>query len=428
MKTCLFVLFSFFFGALQAQNFNIVAGAFHAPVGVETDAQGRIWITESGYGANDGAVSVFLPSDQVAWQVIIGLPSLFDTVNQEGVGPWHTLALPGNRLAVSEGATGKVLVFDLSGFVIGTSNPLTGNDAIATFDIAGFVTSQGIPESDPYSMALDPAGNMLVADAAANAIIKITPLGQMSVFATFPAFPNPLPFGPPMVDAVPTKIINKPGGGFYVCQLTGFPFLEGAASIFSVDIDGVVTPYATGLATLTDLALDANTGNLYALQIGQFVLDPNLPPGFAPNSAKVTRINPNGDRETVADNFDLSAGIALDAQGNMYATQIGSGLLLKWANITTGTHEQPGVVADLFLAPNPAKEQVNVSFTLASASNVQMRVTDTNGRPVYARNMGLLEAGSHQSLWQPGACPAGVYWVEIQTEQGRSAKRIVKEK
>jgi len=258
----------------------------------------------------------------------------FDTTTQEGVGPWHTLSLPGNRIAVTVGASGQVLFFDLNGFTPCVSAPMTAANSTSVLEIRNFVLGECIAESNTYSIATDAVGNFYVADAAANAIVKVTTSGQMSVFATFPDFPNPLPFGLPTVDAVPTRILAKPDGGFYVSQLTGFPFLDGAANVFSLDSNGVVSLYAGGLTQLTDLALDTATGDLYTLQVGQFVLDPMMPPGYAPNSAKVTRIKTDGALETVAENFNLSAGMALDTQGNLYTSEIASGRLLKWEHVT----------------------------------------------------------------------------------------------
>lgn len=423
MRTLLFTFLSFLCISANAQT--IIADSLRAPVGVGIDAQGRAWVVESGYGFNDGAVSLVQGNGDI-WPVVVGLPSLFDTVNQEGVGPWHTLELPGNRLAITVGATGQVLIFDLTGFTPGISAPQTLAEAVATLNIAEFVLGQGIPESDPYSMALDEFSNLYVADAAANAIIKVTPAGQMSVFATFPATPNPLPFGPPMVDAVPTRIISKPGGGFYVCQLTGFPFLDGSAQIFLVDATGAVSTYAWGLTTLTDMALDAATGDLYVLQFGHFELDPNLPPGFAPGSARVTRIKPNGTQEVVLENFDLSAGLALDAQGNLYITQIATGELLKWDNITTASHELKAAVNDLSVAPNPVATQARISFSLPDVSDVQLRVLNAQGQLVYTQNLGRLPEGAHQTEWLPGACPSGAYQLEIITERGRAAHMLVR--
>ncbi len=424
MRTFLFAFFSLLFYIAQSQSFSIVADSLRLPAGVEVDAQGRVWVTESGYGFNDGAVSL-VQSDGSVWPVIAGLPSFFDTTTQEGIGPWHTLALPDNRLAVTIGATGQVLIFDLTGFVPGASAPLTPDLSTWALDIGVFVVAEGLLESNPYSIAADAAGNLYVADAAANAIVKATPSGQLSVFATFPDFPNPLPFGPPTVDAVPTRIIAKPGGGFYVCQLTGFPFLDGAANVFALDSNGVATPYATGLTQLTDLALDESTGDLYALQVGQFVLDPMLPPGYALNSAKVTRIKTNGAREVVAQDFNLSAGMALDAQGNLYTSEIASGRLLKWNNITTGTREEGLAVTALSLAPNPTAGETTVSFSLAAASSVQLRVLDATGKTVHSEDLGRLDSGAHQTNWQAARQASGIYWVEIQTQQGRSVQTVV---
>lgn len=423
MKTFPFFLFCLLFHVAQSQTYSVIADSLRLPAGVEVDAQGRIWVTESGYGFNDGAVSVVQP-DGTLWPVIVGLPSFFDTTTQEGIGPWHTLALPDNRLAVAIGATGQVLIFDLAGFVPGASAPLTPDLNILALEIGVFVESEGLLESNPYSVAADHSGNLYVADAAANAIIKATSSGQLSVFATFPGYTNPLPFGPPHVDAVPTRIISKPGGGFYVCQLTGFPFLDGMANIYDVDSNGVVTTYASGLTQLTDLQLDIYTGDLYALQIGQFILDPMLPPGYAPNSSIVTRIKTNGDRSVVAQNFNLSAGMALDGQGNLYTSELASGRVLKWDNVTASKEHHNPVTA-VSIAPNPADGDTRISFSLPSASSVQMRVLDVAGKVVFLEDLGRLDSGAHQTIWQAGKRSPGMYWVEILTHLGRSVQPVV---
>lgn len=427
MKTFIFLLSCLFLNTITAQvtSYTVVADSLRLPAGLETDAQGRTWITESGYGFNDGAVSVLLPDGNV-YPVITGLPSFFDTTTQEGIGPWHTLALPDNVLAVVVGASGQVLFFELAGFTPGVSAPLTPAHAAWTLEIRDFVLGQGLLESNPYSIASDGSGNLYVADAAANAIIKATSSGQLSVFATFPDYPNPLPFGPPTVDAVPTRIIAKPGGGFYVCQLTGFPFLDGVSNVFAVDSTGAVSVYASGLTQLTDLALDAN-GDLYALQVGRFVLDPMAPPGYAPNSATVTRIRPNGQQEVVAAGFGLSAGMALDAQGNIYTSEIGTGRVLQWEHLTTGTRHTNIAINDFSIAPNPVATSTRMNFTLTTASTVQMRVLDVAGRIVSSKDLGRLAAGAHQTEWDANGLPAGTYWVEMQTELGRVARTVIRE-
>ncbi|MBC7775947.1 MAG: ScyD/ScyE family protein, partial [Phycisphaerae bacterium] len=274
MRTFFFLLSLLVGNLVSAQTYTVIADSLRLPNGLEIDAQGRMWVVESGYGFDDGAVSILKP-DGTLFPVIVGLPAFFDTTSQESVGPWHTTILSNNKLGVFSPINGGVLIFDLTGFVPGQSQPLTVANAISTVLISDFVYQNqppGMPDSNPYTGVVDANGNWYIADAGFNGIVKVDAAGQRSVFCKFDPIANPTPVGPPMYDAVPTRIIAKPGGGFYVCNLTGFPFLEGSASIFDVSPNGVVTTHASGFTMLTDLTHNANTGDLYALQIGTFDL------------------------------------------------------------------------------------------------------------------------------------------------------------
>ncbi|MEO6037408.1 MAG: ScyD/ScyE family protein [Saprospiraceae bacterium] len=423
MKLAIFLWLLLGGSLAHAQNFTVLADSLHLPVGLEVSSGGRLWVVEAGYGFNDGAVSL-LEGDGSIVPVIVGLPAFFDTTTHENVGPWHTLVLPANQLAVAAASVGQILIFDLTGFQPGISPPLTISDTIRALNVSDFSKAQGALESDPYSLAADAAHNLYVADAAANTIVKITPTGQMSVFATFPPYSNPLPFGPPYVDAVPTRIIARPGGGFLVCTLTGFPFLDGMASIFAIDAAGNVTPYATGLSQLTDLAIDANTGDVYALQIGHFDLM-GMPPGYAPNSANVTRIKPDGNRETAATGFDLTAGMTLDGQGNLYVSELAQGRVLKIAGVATAVSEKNGVAESLSLAPNPSAGPTRITFSLKTASSVQLSIRTADGRTVFNQNLGRLEAGLQQTDWKGDHQVPGLYCVELRTDSGVASRKLV---
>lgn len=421
MKTINLLCFLLLGQFTYAQTYTVVADSLRLPVGLEFDSQGRLWVVESGYGFNDGAVSIVQPNGNLL-PVVVDLPAVFDTVSQENVGPWHTAQLPGNKIAVSIGTIGQVVSFDLAGFTPGVTPPLTLAKSISSLDIAGFAISHGFLESDPYTVAQDAAGNWYVADAAANAIIKVDASGQLSVFATFPVTPNPLPVGPPFYDAVPTRILAKPGGGFYVSQLTGFPFIEGAASVFSLDQNGAVTPFATGLTMLTDLVLDAQTGNLYALQLGKIDLSIF---NIAPNSSRVIRIKPDATQTVVAENLDFASGLALDGQGNLYVAELASGRVLRLDAATIGAKEPAADLIEFTLAPNPATDQARVSFTLNQASSVTIQVLDAQGRVVFSQNLGAQEIGLHQFDWQIQNRPTGIYWVDIQTNMGTKTQRLL---
>lgn len=427
MKTFFQLFFLCFTAQAQAQNFNIVADSLRVPLGLHAAADGNMWVSEVGYGFNDGTVSVLRPDGSMT-PVIVGLPSFFDTTVQEIVGAWRSAPLPSGRLGVVSPISGGILVFDLNGFVPGLTPPISAASSTTQIPISDFVFQNqpsNAPDSNPYSFALDESGNLYVVDSGFNGIVKVdAATGQRSVFATFSGFPNPLPFGPPMVDPVPTRILNKPGGGFYVCTLTGFPFLEGAASIFSVDMNGQVTPFATGFTLLTDLALDANTGDLYALQFGTFVLDPVMP-GYAPGSAKVTRIKPDGSQQTVAQGFGPAAGIALDGTGDLYISSIFDGLLLKLENVATSTQEQANGVSLVALVPNPTSGATRISFSLQRSAEASVRVLDLRGQSVFSQQLGKLPAGPSEVHWNATGLPSGLYIVEIQSGTMRAQKKVV---
>ena len=152
------------------------------------------------------------------------------------------------------------------------------------------------------------------------------------IITTLPSIRNPIPVGPPVIDQVPTRIIARPNGGFYIATLTGFPFNSGAATIYRMTEAGVVTPYKTGLTMLTDLAVDESTGDLYALQFARFSLQIF---NTLPNSSTITRIKPNGTTEVVAEGFGPSSGMALDKDGNIFVTEIFSGRVLKFSGLVT---------------------------------------------------------------------------------------------
>lgn len=424
MRTLFFTLFLLFsFGAF-AQTYTVVADSLRLPNGIEFDAQGRLWVTESGYGFNDGAVSIVQP-DGALLPVVTELPAFYDTTSQENVGPWHTVVLNGNELGVLSPINGGILIFNLAGFTPGVSQPLTAASA-TTVPIADFVFQNqppGMGDSNPYTAVRDANGNWYVADAGFNGIVRVAASdGQRSVFCKFDPIANPTPVGPPFIDAVPTRIIAKPGGGFYVCNLTGFPFLEGSASIFEVSDNGTVSTLHTGLNMLTDLALDASTGDLFALQFGAFDFSIF---NIAPNSGKVWRIHPDGTKEAVIENISYAPGMALDGQGNVYVSELASGRILRFDGAASGIAEKSTEVTSLRLSPNPAIEVVNIDFTLPDASPVRISVLDAAGKTVYSRSLGLMETGAHQFTLPLSEYSKGCYWVDIQTANGVKTSQLV---
>jgi len=257
------------------------ASGLTAPLGLETDAKGQLWVTEAGTGStNDGQLSLITPQGTV-FPVVTGFPS---SVSPEGgVFGLNHLVLQGNTLWLLHGVEGKLYKFDISSFQPGDV-PLQA-DALEYENIGSFVKNhvfiEDTDETDLFNLTIGPEGDLFIVDAAANAIIRRKATsGELSVFATIPAIDNPVG-EPAQVEAVPTGIVFD-GQKFLVCSFTGYPYPTQAATIFQVDLHGNTDIYQTGLASLTDIELGTDhypvvieygtwTGETFAQNSGRMV-------------------------------------------------------------------------------------------------------------------------------------------------------------
>ncbi len=249
-----------------------------APIGLTSDAGGRVWVSEIGSGNNDGAVSV-ISADGTVSRVITGFPSgIFDN---SPAGLTH-LTFHNGLLYVLHGASGRLYTADVSGYSPGS--PPIPAASLTSYDLGTFVNdypfAQDTGESNLYNLTVGPDDALYITDAAANAIIRRASDGSLSVFATIPGVANPTPVGPPFVQAVPTGIVFD-GGKFLVTTLLGFPFPTGKARIYQIDLAGNVLPYRDDFTALVDVALDA-ANQPVVVEYAQF-----SPTGFAPATGRV---------------------------------------------------------------------------------------------------------------------------------------------
>ena len=168
-------------------------------------------------------------------------------------------------------------------------------------------------ESNPNSV--DATGKpIVVADAGGNDILSVKH-GAISLVALLPfgSAPAPaMPGAPPPppgatipVDPVPTSVVRAPDGTLYVGQLTGFPFVPGAASVWRIAPGGSPEVVASGFTLITDLALGKD-GSIYVVEFStQSLLD-----GPAPGA--LIRVKPDGTRtELAAGRLVTPTGITL---------------------------------------------------------------------------------------------------------------------
>ena len=265
------------------------ASGLVAPLGVETDARGQVWVTQAGSGtANDGQLSVITPQGEV-FPVVTGFVS---QVSPEGaVFGLNHLLLQGTTLYLLHGVEGRLYLFDINQFQPG--NPPVSAQSLAYEAVGDFVKAypftNDTDETDLFNLTTGPEGDLFMVDAAANAVIRRKASTQaLSVFAALPPLlASNSGGGTDTLEAVPTGIVFD-GQKFLVSSFTGFPFPSGQAPIYQVELDGTVSLYQRGLSTLTDIELDA-TGHAIVLEYGTWTGQ-----GFIDNSGTIVRSTAQG--------------------------------------------------------------------------------------------------------------------------------------
>jgi Secretion system C-terminal sorting domain len=394
-------------------------------IGIEVDDSGKIWLTEQGTGNDDGTITI-LNADGTISPFMTGLPSAPTPIGEIS-GPVRTIQLPDNKVLVimGEGAHDileALLVVDKSGWVPGS--PLPFSAIIDTIKIGDFTHAQGSINSNPFNLTWDAAGDMYIADAGGNAIVKrSTATGELSQFASFPPFPNPLPFGPPVVDPVPTDIVAKPDGtGFYVCQLTGFPFVDSVANIYSLDNSGNYSVWQSGFTLLTDMGFDPADGNLCVLQMSRFgPVDTTF--SFYPGAGRVIKVMADGSRSVLAENFiGMCPSFTFDATGDLYVTDL-FGFVYKY-DLVSGTDEPKALATHVTAYPNPFGGRVSIGFELENAAMVRLNVYDLNGRLVQTISEQKMGAGRQLLEWDASDEQPGAYFYHLLVD-GRVSSGIL---
>ena len=304
-----------------------------SPKGIAIAADGAVIIAQGAFGP-PGPVLRYDPSAPRRDR----LSAITDPFNLVDVA---ISPLDGTGWAISEGvlfhqlADGTIVeVLDIVAYQLTDPDP---------------VDQEGIPEeSNAYGLTVAPNGDALVADAAGNDIIRVTPAGAATTLARFdietvstdhlgPEF-GPLP---PTIDAeaVPTSVTVGPDGAIYVGELKGFPFRPGTSHVWRIDpaatgaTCSVNTPsadctvYLDGLTAIQDIAFNNANNRLYVLQLardGVLAFEEGFvtgvfPPGMLLEFSRIGRWNERV-LELGMDQIFEPGGVAIGHDGKIYVT------------------------------------------------------------------------------------------------------------
>jgi hypothetical protein len=362
----------------MAQTASVFAGGLKTPVRLIITPGGNLLVAESGSGNGDGRISI-IDHNGNRRTLVDGLPSAINLSGGEPAPSGPTaLALRGRNLYVLFGSGDVTLPGPAPGSAIPNpqrssrlfSSVLALRFGMGIDDSAGdFVFTQtdydnlsngeklrtrnssdqrlvadvlvnirdfteeprldvpnNVREANPFGM--DIRGNTLyVADASQNALYRVDlDTGDFAVQATFAPIPNPLPFGPPFMEAVPTNA-RVFGKQLLIPYLTGFPFAPGSAEVRKLNlVNNSQTTFIGGLTTATDvLPVKGPQGQdqFYTLEISADLLAnaPGRLQFFSSSTAAPV---------VVADGLIGPIGMARDEQTNtIYITSIFTGTIVK---------------------------------------------------------------------------------------------------
>lgn len=320
----------------------VIASALDNPRGLAFGPDGALYIVEAGRGGTStlcgpepaappgtlrcygptGAITRILP-DGDQRRVVVGLPSLA-VASGNAAGGAHDIGFGMGAAWVTIGFGGDPAgraAFEAAGVRLGRLVRIgsTGqwSDVV---DIAAHEAATnpagGPVDSNPYGLLVRPDA-AVIADAGANALVRVAASGAITTLAVFPPRFVPSPFGAGSIpmEAVPTTVAQAPDGSYFVGELTGFPFPVGGARVYRVPAGGgTPVSIAEGFTNIIDIAVDG-AGAGYVLEHDANSL---LGPG---SDGRLIRINADGTR-TVMSNANLTApgGLAIGPDGAVYVT------------------------------------------------------------------------------------------------------------
>ena len=339
MKQILFSIMGMLWGVIgfgYTPNLEVASG-LNTPMGLLIDAEGQLWVVDSGLGGDDMHIETLDINTQEPTVARYGLSSRVMRLNNNS--SLDTLALLPSIVVGMETVGGARLAFAngelyaTSGFwvehagldaapLMGTLVRINGEEVSLVSDIWAYEKEHNpdgfVLESHPYGLAAGPDGMLYVADAGANSLFRIDPVtGDIEVLAVFEGVVSPLP-NPARANAlesdpVPTAVVVAEDGTIYVALLPGFPFLPGSAKVVRLSPEGELSDYATGLTSITDMQMGPD-GRLYIVQLAEFGET-----GPQPATGALLRLS-EGLAEVVLADIMFPTALAFNASGDAYLT------------------------------------------------------------------------------------------------------------
>lgn len=310
---------------------------FNLPQGVALAANGNLVVADTG----NATVRAIAPDGTVS--------TLSGQAGSEGSsnGPSGEFRRP--RGLVLNPANGTLYVAD------------QGNAAIRQVAPTGMVsTLASAPFNSPAGLALDGQGNVLVADAGANTVLRITPEGLVSLLAGQDGASG---MADSTGEGPAGALFNRPvalavdgAGNVLVAD-------QGNHAIRRIQPDGTVSTLSEAFVAPAAVALAADGSTIYLADPGNATVM-TLVDGQVSALAGMAGRPGSADGTGTAAQLDAPSAIALDASGNLFVTCNGSSTICEItpAGVVTTVVGTPGSSGS---APGPLPAEIPPPWGIA---------------------------------------------------------------
>jgi sugar lactone lactonase YvrE len=364
---------------------------FENPLALAVDAAGNVYVADQ----LAFVIRVISPNGTVS--TLAGTPERRGSM--DGVGAAARFSDP-TALAVD--AAGNVYVADSAN---GTIRRITPSGLVTTLagQAGSYGSSDGVGPNarfqSPHGVAVDPAGNLYVSDTASHTIRRVTPAGVVTTLAGVAGAPGSTD-GTGSAARFSYPLRSKfHAGDLYVGDQNGLRRVSPTGTVTTLT---AVASDSAGPRAVQDVALDAN-GAIYVATAG----------GIRRMIAGVSTLVAAGE----------FGGLAIDAQGNVYASEPRRYTVRKGA-LTAGSAD-PGITITAAPAPHTVAAGSSVLLQVAATGPNLAYQWQANGTPIPGATRSVLLAppsagpgqvtysvaiGNSVGFATPGAPPARVVY------------------
>lgn len=287
--------------------------SLYEPHGLVTDTVGNVYATDG-----DNTIKKITPAGTVS--ILAGTAKVGGST--DGVGAAARFNQP---YGIARDKEGNLYVADAGNSTIRKITPAgVVNTLAGTAGVSGSADGMGTTASftSPLGITIDSVGNVYVVDADKHTIRKITPTGMVS---TLPGSRTASSYADGSL--VPASIASDGADNIYVddadsilkiapsgttSTLAGTPYISGSA-------DGIGA--AASFNDPNDIALDS-AGNVYVVENWNNLIRKITPGGVVSTLAGAAHVSDYVNGVGAAASFGEPHGIAIDAAGNLYTTDV----------------------------------------------------------------------------------------------------------